>query len=207
MPTYSKSPALSTKRRGRACARCACAVLLCLCALLAACGASEPPKPTLVADDPELVLWPRAEKALRLHFRTDRNLNTYDGKAHSLQICVYQLDKPEAFLNLASTAEGIATLLRAEPFDASVKNVTRLFVQPLEETFAELDRAASATFVGIVCGYFDSTPQHAANMWPIKPRETKSGVFFKSTTYSAGTMNLSLHLTVNEMVESGGESQ
>lgn len=198
---YTITGGVSTARACRA-ARALLAALFCV--LLAACAASEPPKPSLQAEDPSLVLWPRGEKAIRLRFSADRDLNQYDAKAHSIQICVYQLDKPDAFLNLAATQEGVTTLLKAEPFDDSVKNVVRLFTQPLEDSVFALDRVENATFVGIACGYFDSTPENAVGVWEIKPRVTTTGtLFWKSTLYSAGTLDLALRLTARAMVESG----
>jgi len=172
--------------------------------MLAAC-ASPPPKPALQSEDPSLLIWPRAEQAIRLRLSTDRDLNSYGSKAHSIQLCVYQLDQAEAFLKLAKTQEGITTLLQAEAFDKSVKDVVRLFLQPLEESAVALDRAENATFVGIVSGYFDSTPENSANVWEIKPQSSRSGVFFKTTIYSAGTLDLALRLTARAMVEDSGQ--
>jgi len=175
-----------------------------ICVLITAC-ASAPPKPALQSEDPDLVLWPRAEQAIRLRISADRDLNIYESKAHSIQLCVYQLDKPDDFLKLAKTQDGIAQLLKAEPFDKSVKDVARLFLQPFEEAALALDRAENATFVGIVCGYFDSTPENSAKVWEIKLRVAKSGAFFKTTVYSAGTLDLALRLTARAMVEDGGK--
>jgi len=177
-----------------------------MCVLLASCSASAPPKPTLQSEDPELLLWPRAEQAIRLRISSDRDLNIYEAKAHSIQVCVYQLDKTDEFLKLVKTQDGIEKLLKAELFDKSVKDVVRLFMQPLEETSLALDRAENATFVGIVCGYFDSTPDNSANVWEIKPHATRTGVFFKTTVYSAGTLDLALRLTARAMVEDSGKN-
>ena len=177
-------------------------LLLLACLLVTGCGAAEPPKPTLEAEDPALVIWPRAKKAIALHVSATRDLNMYDAKAHSIQVCVYQLEKGDAFLELAKTQEGIAKLLQATPFDDSVKNVMRFFVQPYEEVFLELDRAESATFVGIVGGFFDATPENSARLWEIKPKETDSGMlFWKSTIYSAGNIDIFLRLTGHAMQE------
>jgi len=175
-----------------------------ICVFLAACGASVAPQPTLQSEDVNLVLWPRGEQAIGLRVSTDRDLNFYDSKAHSIQVCVYQFDKPDAFLNLAKTPEGIETLLKAEFFDKSVKDVARLFMQPFEETALKLDRAENATFVGIVCGYFDSTPENSAKVWEIKPQVTTTGsLFWKTTVYSAGTLDIALRLTARAMAEEG----
>ena len=172
--------------------------------MLAAC-ASAPPKPALQSEDPNLLLWPRAERAIRLRVSTDRDLNSYESKAHSIQLCIYQLDNADEFLKLAKTREGVAKLLQAEPFDKSVKDVARLFLQPLEESALVLDRAENATFVGIACGYFDSTPENSAKVWAIKPHTTRSGILFKTTIYSAGTLELALRLTARAMVEESGK--
>lgn len=205
---YPIPSGLSTARSGKAFLRLALTVLFCV--LLSACGASEPPRPAQESDDPTLVLWPRAEKAVRLRFIADRDLNMYDAKAHSLQICVYQMDNPEAFLNLAQTPEGITGLLKAEPFDGSVKAVVRLFMQPLEDRAVELDRAENATYIGIVCGYFDSEPKDSVRVWEIKPQsETTGYMFWKSTVYRAGTLDIALRLTARSVEEkaAGGKTE
>lgn len=177
-------------------------LILALALGLVACSSAEKPKPSLESEDPALVIWPMEEKAIRLHFRSDRDLNLYDSKPHSIQVCVYQLDNQSAFRELAKTAEGVATLLKSEAFDKSVKSVTRLFVQPLEEAVFELDRVENATHVGLVCGYFDSSPKNSINIWEIKPKESSSGhLFWSSTIYSAGTLDLSLRLSSKAMAE------
>ena len=200
--TYPILSGLSTTRSSKALLRLALAFAALACLLLPACGASEPPRPARESDDPTRVLWPRAEKAIRLRFIADRDLNIYDAKAHSLQICVYQMDNPDAFLNLARTPEGVTGLLKAEPFDSSVKAVVRLFMQPLEDRVVELDRAENATYVGIVCGYFDSEPKDSVGVWEIKPQsETTGRLFWKSTVYRAGTLDLALRLAARSMAE------
>lgn len=112
------------------------------------------------------------------------------------------MDNPDAFLNLARTPEGVTGLLKAEPFDSSVKAVVRLFMQPLEDRVVELDRAENATYVGIVCGYFDSEPKDSVGVWEIKPQsETTGRLFWKSTVYRAGTLDLALRLAARSMAE------
>ena len=169
---------------------------LCLCG----CGASQPPAPAAQSEDPAQVLWPYAEKAITVQVSADRDLNLFDQKAHSLQFCVYQLASPEAFLDLAATQEGINRLLKADAFDPSVKSVCRMFIQPLEDNVFHLDRADGAHFVGIVCGYFDSTPENCAQVWEIPLQSESSGyLFWETTTYSAGTLALDLRLTGQAM--------
>gem|GEM_PF-1399653 len=193
----------AAKSSGRSTARFAWGLLAALMgAFLAACSASEPARPTLISDDPSLVLWPRAEKGVRLRFRADRDLNAYDGRAHSLQVLVYQMDKPGAFIERAKTWEGLMTLFQAEPFDPSVKNVARLFIQPFETAFFEMDRVEDAKYIGIACGYFEAVPEKSAKVWEIKPQTEKTGILFKSKVmYSAGTFDLALRLTADAMLE------
>jgi type VI secretion system VasD/TssJ family lipoprotein len=174
--------------------------LLCLAGLVG-CGDKQPPKPTLEAETPDNILWPYGSKAITLHLNADKDLNAYQSKAHSLQLCVYQLDKREAFDKLVMS-DGLATLLQCGLFDPSVKASTRIFLQPDEDAVHILNRAEGTVLVGIVCGFFDSTTDRSVGVWSINPKVTKSGMlFWKSTSYSAGTLDLSLHLSANAMEE------
>jgi hypothetical protein len=93
-------------------------------------------------------------------------------------------------------------MLQCAVFDQSVKNATRIFLQPDETAMHTLDRAEGALFVGVVCGYFDSTPAQSARLWRIPPTATESGfLFWKSTQYSAGGLTLSLHLSAKALEE------
>ncbi len=175
---------------------------LALCLLLVACGGtSPPPKPSLESEDPALVLWPRAVGGVRLSITADRNLNLFDSRPHSVQLCIYQLSSNEAFLNLSQDQDGIKTLLKAKAFDDSVKNVVRVFMQPLESTALVFDRAENAKYIGIVAGFFDSSPKHSSGIWEIQPSVHEEGTFFTTKIYSAGTIDLSLHLSSNALSE------
>jgi type VI secretion system VasD/TssJ family lipoprotein len=175
--------------------------ILC-CALLAGCGGASAPKPALESEDPGNVLWSYGEKAIRLRLNAAKDLNTFDGKAHTLQLCVYQLDKRDAFDLQKADQDGINSLLRCAAFDKSVKSATRIFLQPDETAVYSLDRAEGATFVGVACGYFDSTPEQSARLWQIPLASTQSGfLFWKSTLYSAGGLDLSLHLSAKALEE------
>jgi type VI secretion system VasD/TssJ family lipoprotein len=176
--------------------------LLC-CGLLAGCGSAPlPPKPLPESEDPDNVLWPYGEKALRLRLDAARDLNFFDGKAHTLQLCVYQLDKRDAFDLHRKTQDGINSMLQCAVFDQSVKSATRIFLQPDETAAHTLDRAEGALFVGVVCGFFDSTPAQSARLWRIPLTTTQSGfLFWKSTLYSAGGLSLALHLGAQALEE------
>lgn len=173
---------------------------------LVGCSSSDkqPEVPTkkAKAESPEDVLWPFAEKAVTIRYRTDKDLNFYETLPHSLVLCVYQIqDKAQKFVELAKTPEGIATLLSAENYGDEVKSVDRFFLQPLEKGVYLLDRAEGANKIAIVAGYYDSF-KNVARVWTIKPIKHSPGMsFWKSDTYSAGPFNVNLHFTASRMIE------
>ncbi|MDR2669156.1 MAG: type VI secretion system lipoprotein TssJ [Desulfovibrio sp.] len=165
-------------------------------------GSAQPPRPSAESEDPDNVLWGFADKGVRLELSASKDLNAYEDKAHSLLICVYQLDKRDAFDPLAGTQDGLETLLQCAPFDKSVKSSVRIFLQPGENAVHSLDRAEGAQFVGIACGFYESTPARSVRLLQIQPKKTESGhLFWKSTIYSAGTLDISLHLGANAVAE------
>lgn len=121
--------------------------------LLAAVGCHRAP----VRPGPSEVAQPSygfAKEAIAINIESDRQLNMYQGRPHTLAICVYQLRDPNAFNQLTDSKEGISKLMECSPFDASVVNDKMLFVQPGQKLTSVLDRAEGARYVGIVAGYF-----------------------------------------------------
>lgn len=173
--------------------------------LLASCSSTPPAeKQSLKAENPDQILWPFEEKAITIHFQTDKDLNLYDQRPHSLSLCVYQMNNSRKFKELAKTPEGIETLLKAEAFGDEIKGVDRFFLQPHEKGVFYLDRAEDANIVGIVAGYFDSK-KHIAKVWKIPPVENSSGwKIWQATTYSAGPLELNLRFTATRMAEVKG---
>ena len=94
------------------------------------------------------------EDAITLDLKSGEDLNLYEGQAHTLLLCVYQLKDPNAFKQLADENEGLSALLGCSRFDASVTGSKRLVIQPNEETTKTLDRAEGTKYVGIVAGYY-----------------------------------------------------
>ncbi|MDR2055479.1 MAG: type VI secretion system lipoprotein TssJ [Desulfovibrio sp.] len=174
-----------------------------LCAAVSACGGGgPPPKPTPQSEDPTNVLWGYGEKAITLRFQAAKDVNTFEDKPHTIQLCVYQLDEQNAFNQTRGTQDGISALLQCTAFDKTVKSVTRFFLQPSEMAAYTLDRAEGALFVGIVCGYFDSTPEQSAKLWQIPLSQEQSGhLFWKKNIYSAGGLDLRLHLSARALEE------
>jgi type VI secretion system VasD/TssJ family lipoprotein len=100
--------------------------------------------------------WRYEESAIRLNVTADPMLNLYDGRAHALHVCVYQLRNHNAFNRLAETPEGISNLLQCRLFDPEVVNagvLSRSGIQPDHVQTFTLDRAEGAKYLAIVAGY------------------------------------------------------
>ncbi len=92
--------------------------------------------------------------AIRIYFRGDPRLNLYQGSPHTLVVCTYQLNHPNAFNQLADDRDGLSKLLDCSNFDGSVAYTKRIVVQPGQDVKENLDRAEGARYVGLVAGYF-----------------------------------------------------
>jgi type VI secretion system VasD/TssJ family lipoprotein len=114
-----------------------------MCVFLAACS------PAL--KKPE---WTFEKEAVRIHIRADQYLNQYNGKAHTLYVCFYQLAALNAFDQLAQDEIGIRKLLDGGLFDDGVASVTSRTVHPGEKITVMLDRAERAEYLAIVTGYY-----------------------------------------------------
>jgi hypothetical protein len=57
--------------------------------------------------------------AIKINVKADPQLNLSDGKPHTLLVCVYQLNDPNGFNQLADDQEGLYRLLECDLFDGS----------------------------------------------------------------------------------------
>src|SRR5664279_285123 len=73
---------------------------------------------------------PYEKEAMTIIIKGDQQLNLYQGLAHSLYLCTYQLKDPNAFNQLADEKDGVEKLMECSRFDASVAYTKRLVVQP-----------------------------------------------------------------------------
>ncbi len=110
--------------------------------MLAACA------PTIKKPD-----WAFEKEAIRIHIKADNKLNLYNGKAHTLYVCFYQLSQLNALDQLAQDASGIQTLLECKLFDSSVAAATSKVIHAGETITFTLDRAERAEYIAIVTGY------------------------------------------------------
>lgn len=171
--------------------------LLALAALVAlasaGCGGGKSAPPSQYTNpsySPQTMNWAYAPKALELTFTSDPFLNEYDGAAHTLSVCVYQLSSPAAFQQLAATAPGISKLLECQNFDASVVSAQRVIAQPGRNDVLTVDRNEKARFVAIACGYYDLNLGSATRVYEIPVSSNTSGWFWwKETTYEPGKLS------------------
>lgn len=98
--------------------------------------------------------WTHQKDAVTLRLGADRLLNLYQGKPHSLIVCVYHLKDLNGFEQLSDENGGLSKLLECNRFDSGVTYAKRLVVQPNQEIRESLDRTEGAKYVGLVAGYY-----------------------------------------------------
>ncbi len=177
--------------------------LLGMVLVFAGCPAAPPPS----MGPPVGPNWPPYEKeAIRIHLVADSRLNLYEGSAHTLLVCVYQLRDPNGFNQLGETTEGLYKLLQCAPFDGTVTNARRLdAVQPEGERHAVIDRAEGTRYVGLVAGYYDMVRENMARLYPVPILQEAAGGFHKSVTYRAGILEKTVYVGPRSLRTVGGE--
>jgi len=164
-------------------------------ACLAGCGGggktAPPSQYTNPSYSPQTMNWAYAPKALELTFVSDPFLNQYEGAAHTLSVCVYQLQSPGAFQQLAATAPGISKLLECGAFDKeSVVSSQRVIVQPGRNETITLDRGDKTKYVAVACGFYDLNLGTATQVFEIPVSSDTSGwLWWKETTYQPAKLS------------------
>jgi type VI secretion system VasD/TssJ family lipoprotein len=154
-----------------------------------------------VVPPPEI--WPFEKKGVKIVFRADENLNLYEGEAHTLAVCCYQLSKPNAFHALKKNKEGILDLLKCTRFDDSVASSEKIIIQPGDRKTVLLDRAEDARLVGIVAGYYNIWPNHVIRTELIPIEIERKGVINRKEVAYPGQLSLELFLGPEEIMETG----
>lgn len=98
--------------------------------------------------------WTHEKDAVTLRLEGDPLLNLYQGKPHSLMVCIYHLKDLNGFKQLSDENGGLYKLLECNRFDSGVTYAKRLVVQPKQEIKESLDRTEGAKYVGLVAGYY-----------------------------------------------------
>ncbi len=160
----------------------------CLLPSLPSCGGSTP--------DPKLTTpqWTYEPGAVKLRYRADPMLNKYDEEGHSLFLCIYQLNSPNGFNNLAKTEQGLRKLLECKSFDQTVVYYENLFVEPGQDQLEFLDRAEGATYLGVAAGYNQLDPRQSTRLFQYPVEEKTEGFFTTTTTRKPGKIFINLFL-------------
>jgi type VI secretion system VasD/TssJ family lipoprotein len=131
--------------------------------------------------------WKYEKDAIRLHYRSDSQLNSYQGNPHTLMLCIYQLRDPNSFNQMIGEEEGLSKLLECSRFDPSVTSSKRLTIYPGKIVSESLDRAEGTKYVGIVGGYYLLDKERAVRFYKVplsyffnRPRTMKINLYLGS---------------------------
>jgi predicted component of type VI protein secretion system len=165
-------------------------------------------QPAIAKQDEELanlgltVARPYAPKAISLQYKADSTLNFYEEKSHTLLLVIYQLNGVNAFSDLVKDPAGLTKLLQAERFDASVMDVSRIFVEPGETKVMDLDRAENVKWVAVVAGYYNLVPGQVTRVYEIPVTIEKVGTYgFRKTEARMNRLTLSFYLGPHSLQE------
>jgi type VI secretion system VasD/TssJ family lipoprotein len=172
-------------------------VLLLSCVLSACAGAPSHPSPD------SNVAWSFGRKAIEISYHAAHDLNVYDGKAHTILLCCYQLSNPDIFNNLSKSEDGVTKILNCSRFDKSVVDSTRVIVRPGEDKTIELDRAENARWVGLAAGYYELNPEMVIRLIAIPVAVQKKWLILKTPV--PGDLSVELVLGAKQIHRSGSE--
>ncbi|MDD2319264.1 MAG: type VI secretion lipoprotein TssJ [Geobacteraceae bacterium] len=113
------------------------------------------------------VQWEYEKNAIEVSLNGDPRLNLYQGKAHSLVVCIYHLRDLNGFNQLMDEKDGIPRLLECGRFDSGVTYSKRIVAQPNLETKEIMDRTEGAKYVGVVAGYYELHKDSAIRSYQI----------------------------------------
>ena len=156
----------------------------------------KPPEPPVQPMRTEEAEWRYEKEAIRLHLKSDPQLNLYQRSPHTLVLCVYHLRDPNAFNQLLEEKEGLWKLLECGRFDPSVTFSKRVVIQPGQELTELLDRPEGGKYVGLAAGYYLLQKERVVRLFPIPVISEKKGstIFLKP-----GRLNIDLYMGPQEI--------
>jgi predicted component of type VI protein secretion system len=159
-----------------------------------------PVKPPVLPEPPSIKTqeaeWRYEKDAIRLHLKSDPQLNLYQRSPHTLVLCAYHLKDPNAFNQLLEEKEGLWKLLECGRFDPTVTNSKRVVIQPGQEMTEALDRPEGAKFFGLVAGYYLLQKERVVRLFPIPVVSERRG----NTLYQKpGVLNVNLYMGPQEI--------
>ena len=165
--------------------------------------ASPPPQPVYTPPPP--TEWRYEKGGIRLHLKSDPQVNLFQGEPHTLLVCLYNLSDPNAFNQLVGEREGLTKLLECGRFDSSVSSSKRMVIQPGQEVNEAVDRAEGAKYVALVAGYYSLQKEKMVRLFPIPILEESKGLVFRTKTSVPAILNLDLYLGPQEIQEPRGK--
>lgn len=146
-------------------------------ALLSGCSNHRlPPEQQALAD----LKWVYAENSIELTFTADKDLNQYDGQAHSLMVVIVQFEQVSAFSAYIGSSPQFSSLLLMNSAPTGMIGLTRLFIEPGQVRQWSLPRQTGAKMIGIAAGYAHLDPTRSARIYQIGVDLTSTGWFSKT---------------------------
>lgn len=143
--------------------------------------------------------WVYEENAIKLEIKSDPMLNLYEGKAHTLYACIYQLKTPNGFNQLINDQKGLYKLLDCKIFDSSVALSKSIVVNPDKDTTLFMDRAEGAIFLAVVAGYYAIEKDRIARLIENPVFVEKKGWILTKKTKKPSLLNIELKLGSNQI--------
>ncbi len=134
------------------------------------------------------------EDEIRVHLKADPQLNLYEGRPHTLLVCVYQLSDPNAFNQFSGSMDGMYKLLECDRFDSSVTNAERLIIHPGKDGTFTISRAEGSKYIAILAGYYYMQKEHISRLFPVPIVTKTKGFFSKTKTSKPAAMLIDLEL-------------
>lgn len=118
-------------------------------------------------DNSTTPLWKKQENSIVLQIESVKSLTNFDSAPKALQMKIFQLSDPKAFLQAATSSSGLKHLLTTEQIDPAVVGMERLFVLPGISQTINLDRKEKARYIGVVLGYASLNQEKISRLVPI----------------------------------------
>jgi predicted restriction endonuclease len=139
--------------------------------------------------------WVFEKEAIKLHIKADHRLNMFNGRAHTLYMCAYQLKDLNGLDQLSQDSAGIRQLLECRLFDESVAAAASKVIHAGENITLILDRAERARHLVLVAGYSDGLVNERV-IRRHKFRASKHRDYFYSREYQCSPCDLEIDLSL-----------
>ncbi|HEX7048204.1 MAG TPA: type VI secretion lipoprotein TssJ [Gammaproteobacteria bacterium] len=140
------------------------------------------------ASKPALTIAPEAwiyqDDALVLAIQPADELNVFNGRAHALNVGIFQMADPSVFISLGETRDGALSLLSlGKAADPTILDFRMVTLQPGEKNLIRLARPETAQYVGVIFGYYGLTPASAVRLMAYPVVAKPSGFIKKSLVF------------------------